>query len=310
MATYHNVRRSAATKVSNKDVVIRNPRSNRDKRTLLLKNLNLIDKNMLDLCKTNNNDTELDCYLCFVVEPSSSSKNNQLISIETDTVPSLIPIRIAAIDERILDTEFFLPILIVQNEEWRETFENFFTPQVSKCRYPLFRHNEKILIRDQQLTEMKSIYDIDILDVYFQTLSTSLSVYYSEKDTNNNEKLLKYIWILLRTIRYVMITKMKNEQLAKTQELDKNIEELHILIRNRDKSVDDANQYKQYISKLHPSDYYYLLYNLMILYPEDVHKSSLMKMDIILLGKRKKIMNITINNKQSQYLMIRTKEVF
>ncbi|CAF3801188.1 unnamed protein product [Rotaria sp. Silwood1] len=292
MATYHNVRRSAATKVSNENVIIRNPRSNQDKRKLLLKKLNLIDKKMLDLCKTDKNETELNCYLCFVVEPPSSSKYNQLISIETDTVPSLVPIRIAALDEYILDTQFFLPILVVQNEEWRETFADFFPPPVSKCRYPLVRRDEKILIRDQQYYEMKAIYDIDILDVYFQTLSTSLSVYYSEKDINNNDKLSKYIWILLRTIRYVMITKMKNEKIAKEQELDKHIEELHTLIRNRDKSLDDANQYKQYISKLHPSDYYYLLYNLMILYPEDVHKSSLMKMDIILLGKRKN------NNKQ------------
>ncbi|CAF1569553.1 unnamed protein product, partial [Didymodactylos carnosus] len=153
----------------------------------------------------------------------------------------------------------------------------------SACRYPSLTVDKKTLIRDQTKNTIKQVYDIDILDVYFQTLLTSLSTYYSQKDINYNDKLSEYIWILLRTIRYIIMTKMVNEKISTEHQLNETIGQLHELIRNRDKSINDAAKYKKFISKLHPSDYYYCLYNLMILYPEDVHKSNLMQMDTILL---------------------------
>jgi hypothetical protein len=278
-----NVRRAAANAVPSVSTSTASPSQGAEERKALIPNLNAIDKTMLDLCVDSRlNKKESDEYFGIALQLTKFARG----ALESDSASFLEPCNFSTLQNAHNAGQFFLPLFVVQESNWVKTFPSFFNVCISRCRYPSVDSNDAKLVVPG--TTIKAIHDLDILEVYFGAFINGLGVLYgrrseSKEDRDIRSNMSKMLWALLRTVRYILQFKMKNVRKTPVQ-FDRLVDELHGLILNRDSSIYSARAYKDRIAELHPADYFAALYHLMILHPEDVHKSALPKLDIILMG--------------------------
>jgi len=232
----------------------------------------------LEIFKTTNGLTERDVYLVYRAKPQSHLGK---ACVETDTCPYLIVEEIGALTGN--DNHFLLPVYVIQNnEKWIQSMPNFEKWLYSSCRYPKISTDNKSIEPNRNTSglEFKNCSKLDEFELYAASFIATLGEYFK---TGQN-KYAENCWKVMSTLNYLLSKQNDTNTESKIDSLLANKDKLKTLISNRDKSEFDAIQYKNFVNGINCSEYYWIMYNLMIESPESVHKSNLMNMDLLLMG--------------------------
>ncbi len=281
MSAYANHRRGATARLQTFTTTRAQATDGADKRTLMAKNLSAGDSKQLDLHREDNKQarTAIDIFLVFECTPCEGSGR---VSVETDTPPGLIVQGIKGLDG---SSDWCLPCLPIHDKAWFETHPRFCDPIFSRVRYPILADDGKTILPGKS-SEIKEISAIDIFEIYISTFISTMSEYFKTGDS----KYAINAWKVLRTLSFWQKHNyMKTVQETKNAEdefkiLAQSMEKLQTLIKQRDSSIDSAVAYKTFVNSLTPSQYYWSLYQLMLIDPQAVHKSCLTRMEFFLFG--------------------------
>lgn len=271
---YTNTRRAATNRLQTAHVTNASALTGAEQRKALLISLTPQQQKQLEQFKLSDGRTETDVYAAYACSLDYKSAR---VALETDTPPRLIVQDLFGLD-KVGKSNFFLPAHVIDDVNWRSTFVRFERWCFSSNRYPVLDETEKIAYSSVN-ADAKEISELDMLEMYFAALFATLGEYFAKDD-------IKYAvnaWKLSHTLNYYLKQLAPKEQPSVTQLLT-DTEKLKKLILNRDKSVNDAVEYRQFINTLKPACYYWMLYNLMLECPEVVHKSHLSNLDTFILG--------------------------
>lgn len=271
---YTNTRRAATNYLQTNQTNYASATSGADQRKTMANNLTPIEKKQLQMFKLSDGRTEIDVYPVFVCSIDYKSAR---VALETDTPPRLIVQDLIGLDKITKDT-FFLPAIIVNKAGWRVTFPKFERWSLSSSRYPSLDEINKTA-QPSTNSNPKEISELDMVEMYFSALFGTLSEFFANGDIKYAENAWKLAW----TLNIILQTVSPKDDPNITQLLTQT-ERFKTLILNRDKSVNDAVEYRRFINGLKPAHYYWMLYQLMLECPEVVHKSHLSNLDTFILG--------------------------
>ena len=222
-------------------------------------------------------DTNTDGYL--VMKFKTANTNSHVKAIETDTPPRLEMTSFASGRSGGFGVGNDLDLPYFATCEYMDTFPAFLPCMVSRVRYIEYVPNDRKNFVPGQPNN--TVTPIDIFETYIQALHGTIDQYYrhpSDESASN-------IWRIAHTIR-VLTSKWKSDKTDASiiDESLKNYDSLTTLIRNRDKGMSDATQYKKTVSVTNPFTYYYTLYNAMVMDHDIVHKSNFVQGDLLLGG--------------------------
>lgn len=281
---YTNTRRAATKSVQELKTTNTSSTQGADKRKALESKLTPGEKKSLQLFKSKDGRTETDVYLVFSCRLDYKRAR---LCVETDTPPQMIVEEIVTLDKGTEKDKFYLPVIVLNTPEWRQTLPRFGKWLISGARYPICNEETKEATRN---TVTKEVSELERVEIYFSTLFATLEEYFSTGEIKYAENAWKLNWTLNHILGSGKNPDCSTQRLQEIktkpnlEDLLKNTEILKALIMDRDKSVDDAVKYREFIGKLSPADYYWMLYQLMLESPEVVHKSHLTSLNTFILG--------------------------
>lgn len=247
----------------------------------MLNDLSPLERKYLDSFKLADGRTETDVYLVYACSLDYKSGRTCL---ETDTPPRLVVQDIIGLDKLKTGPNdsiwFFLPAVVLDKPTWRETFPKFEQWALASSRYPRVDESTKTVQPDvNSPSGVREISELDTLEMYFAALFATLSEFFAKGDLKYAENSWKLVWTLNTLLR-----RSAPEGEPNITELLTQTEKFKTLILNRDRTVNDAVEYRRFINGLKPAHYYWMLYQLMLECPEVVHKSHLSNLDTFILG--------------------------
>jgi len=175
MTSYANHRRGATSSVKSINLVTVSSTSGSDVRCAMYDSLTDKQISLLNVFHADDGRTEADVFLVFEARANSYAGK---VCIETDTPPKLIIERITGIDKR-NKSNFFLPINIVDDEEWRETIPKFETWCYGVARYPQVSSDGKSICPELKQESCKQVSELDKFELFSSALVSTLSEYFS-----------------------------------------------------------------------------------------------------------------------------------
>ena len=274
---FANTRRSAANRVESQQGNYASPTAGADARRAMLDRLTPSQKRHLEVFKLSDGRTETDVYPAYACTIDYKAGR---VAIETDTPPRLVVQSLVGIDQ-IPPESFLIPLSVIDDDEWQKSLPQFSHWMLGATRFPLLDESGRTVRPNLRPdgNRFKMVSPLDELEVYFAALFGTLSEFFGTGEVKYAENSWKLLWTINKVVQRVSPPKNQNitELLEKT-------ERFKALIMSRDKSVEDAVRYRNFVNQLDPSHYYWMLYQLMLESPEIVHKSHLSNLDTFVFG--------------------------
>jgi len=228
---------------------------------MVLKNY---EKNLLKVFMTDSGKTESDVYIVYKCRTNSNTE-----CIDNNMVPYLIAEDIIALGDHNAETDFCLPVFAIQDSVWMDTFPNFRKWLFSSCRYP-YIYEGKLAPTMKTQGSFRSISNVDIYELYTGLFIGTLNEYYK----TGNEKYAKHCWRIRWTLNQILsdITHYSNMHMLMEKK-----EKIHSVIKN------DFNEYKKLVDQLNESDYYWIMYNLIVEAPDCIN-TRMINLDRLICG--------------------------
>lgn len=267
-AQYVNVRRFVANKVQTTVRPQKTETFGNDKRKALLNQLSLADLKELEIYRTNADLTDADTYIVFKLR---TSEKYARIALENDFAIPLICEGIETLSTSYND--FFLPTNPVN---WL-VYDPFCYPDfqewcVAGCRFPILKEDKKTITHGNG-SQIPS--RMDILEVYISAFHYTLMEFY---DTND-AKYINFAWKILRTMKKVI----KNFETT-TMPTENQIADLHEAIEKRESSIEWGIRYRELVGKMHPAQYFSIMYTLMVKHPETMLRTRMINPEVLFWG--------------------------
>lgn len=231
-------------------------------------NYQLSDSNrkILDIFKTSDGRTEID--VCCVYKYKYKYKSRQY----NQNRYNLVVEDIIGLDQQ-TEKDFCLPVFAIQDKNFVEKLSIYHDWLFFSCKYP-------IIIDGNIMPDLRKKYvlvsNLDKVELYLNMLIGTLNEYF---ETNN----LKYI-DYCRKIQYSMNYILIPERHTLSNLLNKK-NTLYQLIINKNNTESDANNYKTFLDNITASQYYWILYHLII-ESEIICKNinNLISIDLLIFG--------------------------
>lgn len=274
MTTIANNRRKATNSVRTFQTKTATPTSGAELRKEI--ELTSAQEKRLEIFKSSNNQTERDIYMVY---KSKSNLDLGKVCVETDTCPYLVIEDIVSLSN-LTERDFFLPVHVIQNNnDWIKSIPKFENWLYSSCRYPKIAEDNKSILPNRHATQFKNCSKLDECELYTTAFIATLGEYFRTAQ----KKYAENCWKIISTLNYVLVNHNDDKSIDLNTLLEHK-EKMRELIAKRDRAESDAILYKKFVDELNCSEYYWIMYNLMIESPESVHKSNLMNMDTLLMG--------------------------
>ena len=274
MVTIVNNRRRAANAISYVNLTPKPPTYMSKKRKLLIPELTVHEKAMLELFKCDNGKDESDVYTVFLCRPDNYSARK---SVQTDIPPILIAESIGGLNQLDSDGKIFgMPTHTIQTKSWKDNLPKFDHYVTSMSRYPNLSIDSKTIVRSlTHSNSVKNLSNIDYVETYLSIFHGTLMEFFR----TGTLKYATLCWKILHSIRY-FIKKLGPTQ-PPTQE---QINILRDLYKKRDIFLDCAIEFKKFIATLHPAQYYLAMYKLMESDGDIVHRSRVPNIEMLIWG--------------------------
>ena len=278
MSLIVNNRRRATHHVRTESVNSKPSNAFWEKRKELVNSLSEHERKLLNLYETKDHRTEADVFTVYRCRPVAATAR---MSVETDIPPQLVAEEIIGLDELQSNQEFGLPTHTIQREPWLEVLPKFSHWLESLVRYPKLNDDKKsilpgVLSQTQTIRQMSLL---DQLECYLALFHGTLMEYFYGHNNHYCDMAQKVLHTICRWVKTKCPTYTTTEEKRKAI-----ISALRPLMQQRDASLSDATNYKEYINSLHPADYYLALLHFLKTDPALMHKSRIVNIESLIWG--------------------------